>query len=476
MPNGNEMAGFYIDKLSLSQRLSIVSETYDRVNKNNKKEKLKYSYDDIEMIKKRFVKYIDAQLYSLIREGLSVPATLTQEEKIKITDLAIDAALFNDYERFNELIIYISSLGISVTPPLPQEEGGSRLYIYFSGDIHAYMDVWRGDLLLGSGTELSDIQSITGLRFMIDMAESLKLNIINPADKAMVDLINHLRYEMISYASSFCATYSAERGGTVYLSSPDGLRINNYFWNSELPVLRALQKKGLIGDIRILHKPLEFYKDTPLDELGDLLTAKDISMTVEYQFLPVWLQEKLLVDIYQQWLDEEFQHSLLAVRKEIINTIDIDRHAPEVELLRYFLRKIHEQLDEITEFKVLKEAERIDSIKKKLAVGSEIESWLDNVPAIDVNERKIILESLLQKESLLFSNVRDIKKSIIPLDFNSDVININTSLLKNTFIPFNLLRESWDVIISDRSLVEGTLTIHFSVGRKIMIKVDANRN
>ncbi len=40
MPNGNEMAGFYIDKLSLSQRLSIVSETYDRVNKNNKKEKL----------------------------------------------------------------------------------------------------------------------------------------------------------------------------------------------------------------------------------------------------------------------------------------------------------------------------------------------------------------------------------------------------------------------------------------------------
>ncbi|WP_038951162.1 hypothetical protein, partial [Yersinia pestis] len=83
-------------------------------------------------------------------------ATLTQEEKIKITDLAIDAALFNDYERFNELIIYISSLGISVTPPLPQEEGGSRLYIYFSGDIHAYMDVWRGDLLLGSGTELSD--------------------------------------------------------------------------------------------------------------------------------------------------------------------------------------------------------------------------------------------------------------------------------------------------------------------------------
>ncbi|WP_032486317.1 hypothetical protein, partial [Yersinia pestis] len=68
MPNGNEMAGFYIDKLSLSQRLSIVSETYDRVNKNNKKEKLKYSYDDIEMIKKRFVKYIDAQLYSLIRE------------------------------------------------------------------------------------------------------------------------------------------------------------------------------------------------------------------------------------------------------------------------------------------------------------------------------------------------------------------------------------------------------------------------
>ncbi|PCN66854.1 hypothetical protein A8P48_04770 [Yersinia pestis] len=99
-------------------------------------------------------------------------------------------------------------------------------------------------------------------------------------------------------------------------------------------------------------------------------------------------------------------------------------------MLRYFLRKIHEQLDEITEFKVLKEAERIDSIKKKLAVGSEIESWLDNVPAIDVNERKIILESLLQKESLLFSNVRDIKKSIIPLDFNSDVININTSLLK----------------------------------------------
>ncbi|WP_404273215.1 C80 family cysteine peptidase [Yersinia similis] len=476
MPNGNGRAEFHIDKLSLSQRLAIVAETYERINKENKKERFDYSYSDIELIKKKFIKYIDAQLYSLIREGISVPDGFTQAEKIKIADLAIDAALFNDYGRFNELIIYISSLGISVTPPLPQEEGGNRLYIYFSGDIHTYMDVWRGDLLVGSGTELSDIQSITGLRFMIDMAESLKLNITNSSDKRMVDLINHLRYEMISYVSSFYTTYSAERGGTVYLSSPGGLRINNYFWNSELPVLRALQKKGLIGDIRILHKPLEFYKDTPLDKLGDLLTAKDLSMTAEYQFLPVWLQEKLLVDIYQQWLDEEFQPSLFTVRKEIINTIDIDRNAPEVELLRYFLSKIHEQLDEITEYKVLTKAERIDFIKKKIAVGSEIESWLDNVPAIDVNERKIILENLLQKESLLFYNIRDIKKLPIPLDFNSDVININTNKLKNTFIPFNLLREKWDVIISDRDLLKGTLIIHFSAGREIIIKVDTNHN
>lgn len=93
--------------------------------------------------------------------------------------------------------------------------------------------------------------------------------------------------------------------------------------------------------------------------------SKDLSMTAEYQFLPVWLQEKLLVNIYQQWLDEEFQPSLFTVRKEIINTIDIDRNAPEVELLRYFLSKIHEQLDEITEYKVLTEAERIDFINKK---------------------------------------------------------------------------------------------------------------
>ncbi|KYP02112.1 hypothetical protein A8P48_04765 [Yersinia pestis] len=83
----------------------------------------------------------------------------------------------------------------------------------------------------------------------------------------------------------------------------------------------------MIGDIRILHKPLEFYKDTPLDELGDLLTAKDISMTVEYQFLPVWLQEKLLVDIYQQWLDEEFQPSYWLLEKRLlIQSILIGMH------------------------------------------------------------------------------------------------------------------------------------------------------
>jgi Ca2+-binding RTX toxin-like protein len=463
-----------MNRLSLQRRLFIVSEAYKRINKNNKIKESDYSIEDIGLITKRFIKYIDAQLYELTREGLSVPVSLTEKEKEKIAELAINGALLDDYERFNELIVYLDQLGLSVASPA--EEGKERLYLFFSGDIKTYMGLWKTQLSVEDGPELSDIQDIIGLRFMIDMAESLKLNIVNSSDKAMVSLIHRLKYKMISYASSVYATYSAERGGTVYVSSPNGLRVNNYFWNSELPILRALQKEGLIGDIRILHKPLAFYKDTPLAELGDLLTTKDLKMMAEYDLLPAWWQEKLLADIYQQWLYEEFQPALLAVRKNIIKTIDLDRKAPQAELLRHYLAKIHEQLDEIAGFKTLTDIERVNFVKRKLARGNEVESWLDNLAFQYVDEMKGILGDLLQKENILLNNIRDIKKIPIPLEFKSDVINIHTDQLKKTFLPFSLLRDKWDAIISDRNVVTGTLTIHFSANRKIFIKVDTNHN
>lgn len=170
---------------------------------------------------------------------------------------------------------------------------------------------------------------------MMAIGELLKTDVVSGLDKEVKKVTDTMYYKIASYFCSVYATYSAERGSTIYLSSPIGLRANNYFWHSELPILRALQKKGLIGDIRILHEPIEFYQDKPLEEIGSLLTGTEVGMIIDYERLPTWLQQEALEGVYKYWLYVDFYSALASTRRDIINYLEQDTTSPKAAILRF---------------------------------------------------------------------------------------------------------------------------------------------
>lgn len=466
-----------LNRLSLEQKLSLVAETYKRISDANewRVNKYYYSYVNMNLIKEKLVNYIEPMVDFINREGVSGPESLSESEKNKIVNLLIDGIVLNDYEKLNELIICIDSLGFSMEP-LPHHLGKERLYMFYSGDVWYYMELLEAKLSVNNKQVMSGLKDVPGLYFMMAISELLRTDIVSGLDKEIKKATSIMYYKIASYFCSVYATYSAERGGTVYLSSPTGLRANNYFWYSELPILRALQKKGLIGDIRILHEPIESYQDKPLEEIGSLLTDTKVGMIVDYERLPIWLQQEALEGVYQYWLYVDFYSVLVSTRREIINYIDQDTASPKAAILRVFLERIHGELDEISSFSTLTRAERVGYIKNKLAENNQFEHWFDNLTVEQTNENRMFIDSLIDEKKNLPIYVRELSESTIPLVFNSDVININIEKMKRKFLPFYLLREQWKIAISERDLITATLVINTPSGRRIRIMVDSMYN
>lgn len=467
----------HLSRLSLEQRLSLVAETYKRISDINegRVNKYYYSYVNINLIKKKVVNYIEPMIDFINREGISGPDSLNESEKNKIANLLIDGIVLDDYEKLNELIKCIDSLGFSMEPS-PHPDGKERLFMFYSGDVWHYMGLLEDALRVPNKQALSGLKDIPGLYFMMAIGELLKTDIVSGLDREVKKVTHMMYYKIASYFCSVYATYSAERGGTIYLSSPTGLRANNYFWYSELPILRSLQKKGLIGDIRILHEPVEFYQDKPLEEIGSLLTNTEVGMLIDYERLPTWLQQEALEGVYQHWLYVDFHSVLVTTRREIINYIEQDTTSPKVAILRIFLENIHSELDAIRYFSTLTKTERVSYIKNKIADNNQYEHWFDNLTVDQVNENRIFIDSIFEEKRNLPTYINNLYESTLPLEFNSDVININTYKIKRKFLPFYLLREQWLINISERNLISGTLVINTPSGRKIKIMVDGIYN
>lgn len=477
MINENTESMSNLRKLSLEQRLYLVTETYKRISDINegRVNKYYYSYVNINLIKEKLINYIEPMVNFIIQEGISGPDSLSESEKNKIVNLLIDGIVLDDYEKLNELIICIDSLGFSMESPL-HPTGKERLYMFYSGDVWYYMGLLERKLEVNNKQVMSGLKDIPGLYFMMAIGELLKTDIVSGLDKEIKKATNIMYYKIASYFCSVYATYSAERGGTVYLSSPIGLRANNYFWYSELPILRSLQKKGLIGDIRILHEPIEFYQDKPLEEIGSLLTGPEVGMIVDYERLPTWLQQDALEGVYQHWLYVDFYSVIVSTRRDIINYIEQNTTSPKTAILRIFLERIHGELDEIRYFDALTKAERIGYIKKTIAENNQFEHWFDNLTVEQVSESKMFIDSLIEEKKNLQIYMQELSESTIPLEFNSDVININTEGIKRKFLPFYLLREQWNITVSERDLISATLVINTPSGRRIQIRVESTHS
>lgn len=464
-------------KLSLEQRLFLVTETYKRISDTNegRVNRYYYSYVNMNLIKEKLINIIEQMINFISREGIPGPDKINESEKNKIVNLLIDGIVLDDYGKLNELIICIDSLGFSMEP-IPHPTGKERLYMFYSGDVWYYYGLLEGKLGVNNKQVMSGLKDIPGLYFMMAIGELLKTDVVSGLDKEVKKATDIMYYKIASYFCSVYATYSAERGGTIYLSSPIGLRANNYFWHSELPILRALQKKGLIGDIRILHEPIEFYQDKPLEEIGSLLTGTEVGMIIDYERLPTWLQQEALEGVYKYWLYVDFYSALASTRRDIINYLEQDTTSPKAAILRFFLERIHGELDEIRYFDTLTRSERAGYIKNKIDDENQFEHWFDNFTVEQVNESRMFIDSLVEEKRNLPIYIGELFDSTIPLEFNSNVININTEGIKRKFLPFYLLREQWKITISERNLITATLVINTPSGRKIKIMVESRHN
>ncbi|KFD79311.1 RTX toxin RtxA [Vibrio paracholerae] len=109
---------------------------------------------------------------------------------------------------------------------------------------------------------------------------------------------NHLQssIEAAAYSNTgfWSSVYATGAKDDVYVIAEGGMRLGNYFWNVELPLLRQLQREGLVGEIRLLDKPVSEYKDVPVNEIGHKLTDAGVGVKVRFDALSAEQQAELL--------------------------------------------------------------------------------------------------------------------------------------------------------------------------------------
>ncbi|EYU16353.1 MARTX multifunctional-autoprocessing repeats-in-toxin holotoxin RtxA [Photorhabdus aegyptia] len=216
-----------------------------------------------------------------------------ENEASSLAKLFVDATLNYDWDKRVEFIAKIDSYGYSFEPA----RGDKNIVSFWSGKtFRRHRDVLEA--AQPDGQKIVYDLDVQGNAFAIQLNQQLmRWGIMYLADpennehRALRAAIDAATYSNTGFWSS---VYAAGSRGDVYLISEGGLRLGNYFWNVELPVLRKLQREGLVGEIRLLDKPAIEYKGLPVKSIGRSLTEAGITVQARFDALTIEEQKKRL--------------------------------------------------------------------------------------------------------------------------------------------------------------------------------------
>ncbi|HEJ8087012.1 TPA: hypothetical protein SMI57_000002 [Serratia liquefaciens] len=436
---------------------------------------------ELEEVKRTLQEHIDNYIQHQLRRGHNPPVDLTNEQKGRLAELAVEGIVRQDFDKRAELLILLDELQFSFSP----KNGADRLLTFWSDDYEGYKQVLNTKLSEQGNPGIATDFDVTALDFVHQLRAGVSyiINDSNSPESVLVKAAKQGSITLAGFLSSVYAASTAELGGTVYVMSKEGIKINNFFWNVELPVLRALQKAKAIGEIKILHEPFYFYTDKPLEEIGSRLTAADVGVLANYNYLPQWLVDEEFAAMHKSWVDSKVKAHLIELHKELQIYIDNHSDSGRIPAMKELLQLTNDKLLELNAFDDLAVVERIAAAKEAPA-GNKVTLWraeeLLDKASVPGKKRGESYQRIL---SLLSQVTNDSKPSAfrfpdasgqspyITLKFHGDVIDSYSNQLKR-LLPFHLLREAWGVVVTHDTHT-GELVLNSEPGGETHITVIA---
>ncbi len=209
-----------------------------------------------------------------------------------LATLFVEATLNYDWDKRVEFLTKLESYGYSFEAP----HGENSLVSFWSGrNFKEYRNVL--DNAQPDGKKVVYDIDVQGNAFAIKLNKQLMrwgdmfLDLENADQNHLQSSIEAAAYSNTGFWSSVYATGAKD---DVYVIAEGGMRLGNYFWNVELPLLRQLQRERLVGEIRLLDKPVSEYKDVPVNEIGHKLTDAGVGVKVRFDALSAAQQAELL--------------------------------------------------------------------------------------------------------------------------------------------------------------------------------------
>ncbi|HDY7508740.1 TPA: MARTX multifunctional-autoprocessing repeats-in-toxin holotoxin RtxA [Vibrio vulnificus] len=211
-----------------------------------------------------------------------------------LATLFVESTLDYDWDKRVEFLTKLESYGYSFEAPHAEKS----IVSFWSGkNFKQYRDVL--DNAQTDGKKVVYDIDVKGNAFAIDLNKHLMRwggLFLDPDNAEQNQLKSSIDAATFSNTGFWSSVYATGAQNDVYVIAEGGMRLGNYFWNVELPALRQLQREGLVGEIRLLDKPVSEYKDLPADEIGRRLTDAGVAVKVRFDALSHERQAELLAD------------------------------------------------------------------------------------------------------------------------------------------------------------------------------------
>ncbi|MDQ2164692.1 MULTISPECIES: MARTX multifunctional-autoprocessing repeats-in-toxin holotoxin RtxA [Vibrio] len=211
-----------------------------------------------------------------------------------LATLFVEATLDYDWDKRVEFLTKLESYGYSFEAP----HGEKSIVSFWSGrNFKEYRNVLDNAQVDGKKV-VYDID-VKGNAFAIDLNKQLMRwggMFLDPDNAEQNQLKSSIDAATFSNTGFWSSVYATGAQNDVYVIAQGGMRLGNYFWNVELPALRQLQREGLVGEIRLLDKPVSAYKDIPVEDIGRRLTDAGVAVKVRFDALSHEKQADLLAD------------------------------------------------------------------------------------------------------------------------------------------------------------------------------------
>ncbi|EJO2018378.1 MARTX multifunctional-autoprocessing repeats-in-toxin holotoxin RtxA [Vibrio vulnificus] len=211
-----------------------------------------------------------------------------------LATLFVEATLDYDWDKRVEFLTKLESYGYSFEAP----HGEKSIVSFWSGrNFKEYQNVL--DNAQADGKKVVYDIDVKGNAFAIDLNKQLMRwggMFLDPDNAEQNQLKSSIDAATFSNTGFWSSVYATGAQNDVYVIAEGGMRLGNYFWNVELPALRQLQREGLVGEIRLLDKPVSAYKDIPVEDIGRRLTDAGVAVKVRFDALSHEKQADLLAD------------------------------------------------------------------------------------------------------------------------------------------------------------------------------------